>query len=83
MPEQTPAISGDKTEFRSALEHTINCHSMEYCSNTPDFILAQYLEDCLCAFEKAMQHREAYFGRPFINGDAPPPPRDAPKLSAV
>ena len=45
MPEQTPAISGDKTEFRSALEHTINCHSMENGSNTPDFVLSQYLSD--------------------------------------
>ena len=83
MPEQTHAVSGDKTAFRSALEHTINCHSMENGSNTPDFILAQYLEDCLCAFEKAMQHREAYYGSPFDNGDAPPPPREAPTLSAV
>ena len=83
MPEQTPAISGDKTEFRSALEHTINCHSMENGSNTPDFVLSQYLSDCLAAFDKATQHREAWHGRPFDNGDVPPPPRTAPTLSAV
>ena len=60
---QVPAISGDKTEFRKALEHTINCHSMENGSNTPDFVLAQYLMDCLSAFDKASQHREAWYGR--------------------
>lgn len=61
--DQVPSISGDKTEFRKALEHAINCHSMENGSNTPDFVLAQYLADCLAAFDKAVQHREAYFGR--------------------
>ena len=83
MPEQTPAISGDKTEFRIALEHTINYRSMENGSNTPDFVLAQYLADCLAAFDKATQHREGWHGRPFDNGDTPPPPRAAPTLSAV
>ena len=83
MTEQTPAISGDKTEFRSALEHTINCHSMENGSITPDFVLAQYLADCLAAFDKATQHRAAYYGSPFDNGNAPPPPREATTLSAV
>jgi len=71
MEDQTPAISGDTTEFRKALEHTINCHSAENGSNTPDFVLAQYLTECLAAFDKATQHREAWYGRPFDNGDAP------------
>ena len=60
--DQVPAISGDKPEFRKALEHAINCHSMESGSNTPHFVLAQYLADCLAAFDKAVQHRWAYSG---------------------
>ena len=60
--DQVPSISGDKMEFRKALEHAINCHSMDNESNTPDFVLAQYLADCLAAFDKAVQRREAYFG---------------------
>ena len=68
--DQVPAISGDKPEFRKALEHAINYHSRENGSNTPDFVLAQYLADCLAALDKAVQNREAYFGR----GVEPSPP---------
>ncbi|MFA7278931.1 MAG: hypothetical protein WC100_02445 [Sterolibacterium sp.] len=64
-------INGDYTKFRKALEHTINCHSMENGSNTPDFILARYLSDCLRAFDKATQLREAWHGQPSDSSDAP------------
>ena len=63
MSDQVPAVNGVNTEFREALEHTINCHSAENGSNTPDFVLAQYIADCLAAFDRAVQHREAYYGR--------------------
>ena len=79
----TPTFDNDSSEFRKGLEHTINCHSMENGSNTPDFVLSQYLSDCLAAFDKATQHRAAYYGSPFDNGNAPPPPREATTLSAV
>ena len=46
------------TEFRERLARAINCFSMENGSNTPDFVLAQFLVDCLCAFDKAAQHPE-------------------------
>ena len=83
MDDQVPAVNGDKTEFRKALEHAINCHSAENGSNTPDFVLAQYIADCLAAFDRAVQHREAYYGRPYDRGDAPPPPRTAAALRGV
>ena len=44
--------------FRQEIAEVINRHSRENESNTPDFILAQYLEACLVAFETAMQQRE-------------------------
>lgn len=81
--DQMPEISDDKTEFRQALEHAINCHSMENGSNTPDFVLAQFLADSLAAFDRAVQHREAYYGRPYDHGDAPPPPREVTTLRTV
>lgn len=56
-----------KPKFREALEHAINCHSMENGSNSPDFILAQYLADCLAAYDKAVMHREAWYGRDKIS----------------
>lgn len=44
-------------EFRKELETLINRHSLENGSDTPDFILAQYLTDCLEAFDRASRAR--------------------------
>lgn len=49
--------------FRDKLEALINCESRENGSNTPDFLLAEYLVDCLVAFDKAVNAREGWFGR--------------------
>jgi hypothetical protein len=37
--------------------------SAENGSNTPDFILAQYLTSCLAAFDEAVNAREKWYGR--------------------
>lgn len=50
-------------EFRKELESLLNRQSMENRSNTPDFILAEYLADCLLAFDRATNQRERYYGR--------------------
>lgn len=42
---------GKYNEFRKGLEKLINQHSMENGSNTPDFILAEYLTQCLEIYE--------------------------------
>lgn len=49
--------------FQEDLRSLINTHSMEGSSNTPDFILAQYMSHCLIAFETATQQRETWYGR--------------------
>lgn len=36
---------------------------MESASNTPDFILAQYLSHCLLAWNQATIQRETWYGR--------------------
>lgn len=51
-----------KLEFRKELESLINRHSMESGSNTPDFILCEYLMDCLAAFDRAVVGREKWYG---------------------
>jgi len=48
-------------EFRGQLENLINAHSLENGSNTPDFILAEYLTDCLRAFDKASKRRTEWY----------------------
>lgn len=50
-------------EFRKKIENLINIHSLENGSDTPDFILAQYLIDCLKTFDTALQARENWYGR--------------------
>src|SRR5574343_713325 len=49
-------------EFRAELESLINRHSKENGSNTPDFVLADYLADCLEAFDKAVTRRSEWYG---------------------
>jgi len=49
-------------EFRKEIENTINKFCMENESNTPDFILAEYLMDCLEAFDKATEKRTKWYG---------------------
>ena len=44
--------------FIKGLEELINVNCMENNSNTPDLILAQYLIDCLFAFDKATIQRD-------------------------
>lgn len=49
--------------FRSELADLLNRHSMENGSDTPDFMLAQYLFDCLAAFDRAVKWRKEWSGR--------------------
>jgi len=49
--------------FIKELEQLINKHSMENKSNTPDFILAEYMLNCLLAFEQASTARELWYGK--------------------
>lgn len=51
------------TEFERELAVLINKHSKENGSDTPDFILAKYLLDCLGAFNRAVDTRENWYGR--------------------
>jgi hypothetical protein len=41
----------------------INRNSLENESNTPDWILGQFLASCLAAFNTAVQQRETWYGR--------------------
>ena len=42
-------------KFKKELQHLINKYSLEQNSNTPDFILAEYLRECLVAFNNATE----------------------------
>lgn len=53
----------NREEFKKELEHLINRYSMENGSDTPDFILADYLTDCLESYDGAVKAREKWYGR--------------------
>lgn len=50
------------SDFRKELENLINRFSKENGSNTPDFILAEFLSDSLEAFDKATKLRSGWYG---------------------
>ena len=44
----------------------MNRYSLENKSDTPDFVLAVYIEQCLAAFDLAVVARDAFHGfKPF------------------
>ncbi len=60
------------------IRDAINRHSAENASNTPDFILAKYLESCLAAFDAAVKHRDHWYGHdPRRALDMRPPVRES------
>ena len=59
------------TEFLKELEQLINRYSAEGESNTPDFILAQFLYACLQAWNAGVQRRELWYGRHMLGMTAP------------
>lgn len=52
-----------KSDFRKELEKSINITCRENGSNTPDYILAEFLGKCLHAFDNAVNQREMHYGR--------------------
>lgn len=50
------------SDLRSELASLLNRNCAENVSNTPDFILAQYLLDSLTAFDRAVYTRDRWYG---------------------
>ena len=51
----------NKSQLRTDIETAINRNSAENGSDTPDFILAEYLMTCLEAFDKTLHARSAWY----------------------
>jgi len=52
-----------ENEFLLELKSLLNRFSKENVSDTPDFILASYIEHCLQAYNNATNAREKFYGR--------------------
>lgn len=53
--------------FERRLEALINEFSRESESNTPDFIQARYMNECLGAFVRATNRRDSWHGFPLAS----------------
>ena len=49
-------------EFKKDLSSLINKYSIENRSNTPDYLIADYLFHCLLAFETVTNRRNKWYG---------------------
>lgn len=48
--------------LRGHIQRAVNANSAENGSNTPDFVLARFLTDCLDAFDRGVRRREEWYG---------------------
>lgn len=49
-------------QFLKELESLINRYNKENESNTPDFLLAGYLADCMVAYKNVVKKRDQWYG---------------------
>jgi hypothetical protein len=54
-------------QFKDELRSLLNKYSKENGSNTPDWILAEYIEGCLEVFDKTQQKRATWYNSWFKN----------------
>lgn len=58
IPEILDSVAEQAT-FLSDLRKLINRYSLESCSDSPDWLLAEYLYGCLEVFNRATRLRDA------------------------
>ena len=59
--------------FEHAIREVINRYSMENGSDTPDFVLAKYLEGCLTLLDEATNRRKKWYGDELTKDRSCPP----------
>jgi len=62
-PMHTKNDNKEPHEFWNELQQLLNKHSKENGSNTPDFILADYLKESLHLFNQSVNRREEWHGK--------------------
>lgn len=79
MPAELDGYLKPAGTFRDDLASTINRWSIENDSDTPDFMLADYVITSLQALAQAIDTREQWYGRPAVNPlDRREPPNASP-----
>lgn len=63
LNDETPDVGSSDGNFERELTSLLNRFCKENDSNTPDFILAEYIQHCLGAYNRAVTAREKWYGR--------------------
>jgi hypothetical protein len=59
VPEEIQRlVDSSVEEFKREVRALINKHNFDTYSSTPDFVLAEYLTDCLLAFGNSVKNRD-------------------------
>lgn len=53
----------ERPTFRESLTRLLNSYSKENSSNTPDYLLANFLIGCMDVFDLTVRRRDEWFGR--------------------
>jgi hypothetical protein len=69
--DENGKVHGDDLEH--AISSALNRFSAENGSDTPDWILAQFLLGCLAAWNQGVRQREAWYAPALPSGDETPP----------
>lgn len=59
-PDLNPKEQG--LTFEKELEGLINKYSVENGSDTPDFLIAEFMSNCLIAYQQVITKRDKWFG---------------------
>lgn len=70
----------EKDAFRRELARLLNKYNKENASNTPDFILAEYLNDCLSAYDRSSEHRDRWHMKEKPTSETKPDETDEDRL---
>jgi hypothetical protein len=57
--DETVSANSPESKFQTELQHLINKYSKEGGSDTPDFVLAEYLVGALKNFDYAVRYRQS------------------------
>ena len=71
------------SSFEKQLSSLLNRYSMENGSNTPDFILANYLHKCLENFNETSKAREKWYGKSLSIGGGSVPIDPQPDFKPI
>ena len=66
--EETLVVDPTKKTFRKELKELLNRYSRENSSDTPDHLLADYLEHSLDTFDWIVKRRDEWYGQECGNG---------------